>query len=468
MTIAWSSAAQDGATSPKKEEYIFRDYSIRIRETGVRRTQLEVNQKGVLVHLQAGQILNVGCNGADGKKLAWPIGENVTGGITPELIVRDDTPGSSGISDWYVYSMGERFELVAHIGGAISGEACPFQDLDGDGVPEFVTYDDAFRSFRTSNAESQFGRVVLRLFRPGARIKYRVAADLMSSPAPSETELATRAYRIRVTPGWKADEPPPTLGQEIVKLLFGGHPELARTLLTQAWPAEIPGREGYWLELQTRLSTRSPYWPEMKQFPDSVVTRGTPDTPKVATDRAEADFRLGSDYEAGRLVRQDYAEAARYYRSAAAKGHMKAQCALGVMYSVGKGVAPDYVEAAKWFKLAAENGYPTAQYTMGNLYLKGQGVPQDPASASEWYTKAALAGDTDAQTILAALYERGSGVPKDIVKAYAWSKLAADGGKQDARELCYLFQALMTRAQVEVGTKLAGQFKAMIGNARLN
>ena len=49
------------------------------------------------------------------------------------------------------------------------------------------------------------------------------------------------------------------------------------------------------------------------------------------------------------------------------------------MYYNGQGVVQDYAEAEKWFRLAAAQGIANAQYNLGVLYHYGQGVVQDYA-----------------------------------------------------------------------------------------
>ena len=61
----------------------------------------------------------------------------------------------------------------------------------------------------------------------------------------------------------------------------------------------------------------------------------------------------------GEFVPQDYAEAFKLYRLAAAQGQGRAQNNLAVMYAKGQVVAQDYIEAHKWYNLAATHS-PTA------------------------------------------------------------------------------------------------------------
>ena len=59
------------------------------------------------------------------------------------------------------------------------------------------------------------------------------------------------------------------------------------------------------------------------------------------------------------------------------------------MYYYGYGVKQDYAEAVKWYRKAAEQGNAYAQFNLGNAYYNGNGVEQDYAEAVKWYQKAA-------------------------------------------------------------------------------
>ena len=59
------------------------------------------------------------------------------------------------------------------------------------------------------------------------------------------------------------------------------------------------------------------------------------------------------------------------------------------MYAEGRSVPQDYAEAAKWFRLAAAQGDAEAQHNLGVLYRRGQGVPQDYVEAHKWLNPAA-------------------------------------------------------------------------------
>ena len=69
----------------------------------------------------------------------------------------------------------------------------------------------------------------------------------------------------------------------------------------------------------------------------------------------------------GEGVAQDYAEAVRLYRLAAAQGHSDAQVGLGVRLHNGQGVAKDRAEAIRWYRLAAAQGQANATAALKRL-----------------------------------------------------------------------------------------------------
>ena len=58
-------------------------------------------------------------------------------------------------------------------------------------------------------------------------------------------------------------------------------------------------------------------------------------------------------YAEGRGVRQDYAEALKWYQKSAGKGFTMAETAIGLMYMEGRGVRQDLKEARKWLERAS-------------------------------------------------------------------------------------------------------------------
>ncbi len=153
-------------------------------------------------------------------------------------------------------------------------------------------------------------------------------------------------------------------------------------------------------------------------------------------------------YEEGHGVKQDYSEALKWFRLAAAQGEPRAQTNLGFMYEQGYGVKQDYEESAKWFRLSAAQGFVGAQASLGFMYERGHGVTQDYAEAVKWYRLAAAQGNGTAQLNLGVIYYKGLGVPKDLNEAQRLLKLAADQNVKGANELFAEVQRQLAQASL--------------------
>lgn len=92
----------------------------------------------------------------------------------------------------------------------------------------------------------------------------------------------------------------------------------------------------------------------------------------------------------------DYASAAHQWRLLARRNDGKAQAGLGFLYYKGLGVRQNNAEAAKWFHKAARQGQVTAQLFLGMMYLHGDGVPQSFVLAHMWCDVGVANGSADA------------------------------------------------------------------------
>ncbi|HML09911.1 MAG TPA: peptidoglycan-binding protein [Stellaceae bacterium] len=103
-------------------------------------------------------------------------------------------------------------------------------------------------------------------------------------------------------------------------------------------------------------------------------------------------------------------------------------------YDNGKGVRADPAEAAYWYALAASDGNAKAYTNLGTLVAQGwAGTKADPAGARLLWWGASARGEAIAMYDLGVLYERGIGVTADTGLARAWYQRAADHNHPDAR-----------------------------------
>lgn len=79
-------------------------------------------------------------------------------------------------------------------------------------------------------------------------------------------------------------------------------------------------------------------------------------------------------------------------KAKAESGDIQAQGKLADCYFLAEGVREDLAEAAKWYRKAAEQGDSRAQRCLGDDYWFGTGVPVDYAEARKWLSLAATQG----------------------------------------------------------------------------
>ena len=137
----------------------------------------------------------------------------------------------------------------------------------------------------------------------------------------------------------------------------------------------------------------------------------------------------------------------------AKKGNADAAFRLALAYKDGHGVKENYAEAAKWFRKASEQGHADAQFQLGLLYETGRGSLQNFSEAAKWFEKAAVQNNADAQYHLGLMYKRGQGIPIDNIKAYVWFNLAAAQAHNLAAEARDSVMLAMTQAQINDAQK---------------
>jgi len=175
-----------------------------------------------------------------------------------------------------------------------------------------------------------------------------------------------------------------------------------------------------------------------------------------------------SNIDAGEAAYQKgkYPAALKLLEPLAEEGDPRAQALMGLMYYHGRGLKQNDAEAAKWFILAADQGEPRAQFNLGVMHAEGQGVPQDYAEAIKWYRLAAEQGEARAQFNLGVSYAEGQGVEQDYVTAYMWFNLAAPRflpSEADRRRAAInnrdLTASRMSREQIVEAQRLAREWK---------
>jgi TPR repeat protein len=144
-------------------------------------------------------------------------------------------------------------------------------------------------------------------------------------------------------------------------------------------------------------------------------------------------------YAQGRGIARNDAEALGWYRKLAETGDALSQIEVGLMYELGNtAVKQDHAEADRWYRTAAsgmlraaELGNSWARYRMNMLFAPGEDARADKwfARAAPGIQRAADEGNKWAQGEMGLLYTRGWGVGKDPAEAYFWRSLAVNGAE---------------------------------------
>lgn len=121
-----------------------------------------------------------------------------------------------------------------------------------------------------------------------------------------------------------------------------------------------------------------------------------------------------------------------FVQAEADNGCKYAQHCYGNMLYDGCGVTKNEAEAARYYKLAAAQSDAQAQYALSKCYLRGRGVGKNLGESVRYCMAAAEQGLVKAQSTLGVYYQQGIGVPKNQELALHYFKMAAEQGDADA------------------------------------
>ena len=136
-------------------------------------------------------------------------------------------------------------------------------------------------------------------------------------------------------------------------------------------------------------------------------------------------------------------------------GHFtQLQFDLARLYHEGRHLQKDIAQAAKWYRKAAAQGHTPAQINLAMMYIGGEGVKVDLAEAHKWFTQAANQGDAEGQVALGMMYALGQGVKANLVQAHKWVTLSSKSGNANATTALEQLTGKLSPEQLEVSAKL--------------
>ena len=144
--------------------------------------------------------------------------------------------------------------------------------------------------------------------------------------------------------------------------------------------------------------------------------------------RLESKSALSDD-----LIKKFTEEAFYFLQEAALQGYARAQVNLGYFHANGISGEVSSEKAVKWYTLAAQQGVAEAGHNLGVMYLEGQGVEQDFKLAKKWFNFGAARNHPLSQMELGTIYMRGQGIEKNVKEAIYWWTLAAENGLAESQ-----------------------------------
>jgi|GEM_PF-5201459 TPR repeat protein len=101
------------------------------------------------------------------------------------------------------------------------------------------------------------------------------------------------------------------------------------------------------------------------------------------------DHQMGEDF----FHQGNFEMARNYFLKGAERNQPYDEDWMGSLYENGQGVGQDYAVALAWFQKAADQNDPTGEARVGYYYEYGYGVDADPGKARAWLKKAANQGN---------------------------------------------------------------------------
>jgi TPR repeat protein len=135
-------------------------------------------------------------------------------------------------------------------------------------------------------------------------------------------------------------------------------------------------------------------------------------------------------YENEKGVKKDNQEALKWFKTAAEKGHVRAQVYLGRIYTQQQNLD----EAAKWLEKAASKGHIESKFLLGLILLRQEKSPGDTINAVKLISFAAASGNADAQYVFGTLLESGKGISRNPGMAFEWYRKASLQGHKKAEK----------------------------------
>ena len=146
--------------------------------------------------------------------------------------------------------------------------------------------------------------------------------------------------------------------------------------------------------------------------------------PDASISEAKKESKVVVPYKAPKSTRKNLKKTIVWHKKSAAQGNAEAEFSLGSLFQAIVGNTKLSKESIKSFKKAANMGHAGAQNSLAMHYFLGNGVSKDITRALHWYEEAGKNGNIHAIQNLGRIYAKGQAVKVNHVEAYKWLDLA--------------------------------------------
>jgi hypothetical protein len=278
LTAGIAAPASSGppAVTPHQEEtmlpYIARVYfDARAKDGSDAYFEILKNDKPVYVQkaTRKGEKFFIGTMYKDDPDAAMvKMGMDVSGNGQPDLVVSEWLGGANCCLIFHIFEIGPTFKKLGTIDAEFGDSGPHFLRPDKDSKSTGLAiqiHDWTFANWHTDFADSPAPKVMLRY----SDDEYRVAPDLMRTPAPAASDLAAnvaavKSYAPSAKGGaWPKAEVSPQLWGTMLDLIYGGHEDDASKFLDAAWPPTVQGKDNFARDFRAQLA-KSRYWPAIR------------------------------------------------------------------------------------------------------------------------------------------------------------------------------------------------------------
>lgn len=145
-----------------------------------------------------------------------------------------------------------------------------FEDLDNDSIPELIFRDAAFINWQAPFDESPKPLLIWKWLNYSYKLaNFKFSDYLLSKITDEDFQELEKLIKVRVEKEYDPEHkyyntPPPRLWGIMLEYIYADKSEKADSIFNQYWPEEIPGKDDFYRDFQSRLE-KGPYWSQLKK-----------------------------------------------------------------------------------------------------------------------------------------------------------------------------------------------------------